>query len=94
MTPRVTEVHYVAASDEHREKGLLGWASFVIDGGLKVAGVAVRRTAEGDLALAYPYRNDFYGVRWRFVRPINDQTRRALEDQVLAQLDLDRETGP
>jgi DNA-binding cell septation regulator SpoVG len=91
VSPRVTEVRFAPADDEHREEGLLGWTSFVIDGGLKVEGVAVRRTAEGHLALAYPYRDDAHGLRRRFLRPINDQTRRALQAQVLAQLDLDRE---
>jgi DNA-binding cell septation regulator SpoVG len=89
VTPRVTEVRFTPADDGLRATGLLGWASFLLDSRLKVEGVGVRRTQNGRFALAFPFRDDGYGKRWHFVYPIDDATRVALEQQVLAGLDLE-----
>jgi hypothetical protein len=89
--PVVSEVRFYCADKTQRGSGLLGWATFLLDGRLRVEGIAIRRTAGGRLALAFPFRDDGYGKRWCYLRPINDETRVAIEEQVLGQLDLDRE---
>jgi hypothetical protein len=86
--PRVSEVRFARADDGLRATGLDGWVSFVLDGRFKVEGVGVRRTQSGRPTLAFAYRDDGYGRRWHYLKPINDETRRAIEEQVLAQLDL------
>ena len=68
--------------------GLLGWASFVLDGRLRIE-VAVRRTRTGRHALSYPVRDDGCGRRWHLLRPVDDATRQELERQVLGAIDLE-----
>jgi DNA-binding cell septation regulator SpoVG len=68
-----------------------GWCTFVLDDQFKVEGIAVRKTTLGRLALSFPFRQDSFGRRWRYLHPITDQARRSVENQVLALLDLNRE---
>ena len=82
----VSEVRFTRAPQRLVPTGLLGRASFVIDGRLRVDGVSVRRTRSGRLALSYPVRDDGVGRRWEYLRPLDDHTRRELERQVLEQL--------
>jgi hypothetical protein len=84
---RVTSISFTAAPAAARRTGMLGWASFTIQPGLRVDGVAVRRSArERRLVLSFPARFDRNGVEHAIVRPLNDAVRRVLEAQVLGAL--------
>lgn len=83
------------APPEEDARGLLGFVSFLIDGWLRVDGVAVRRKLDGELTLSWPARTDREGKRHPYMRPIDDASRRAVEDAVFAEiLRIEPEVAP
>ena len=82
----VSEVRFTPAPERLLPTGLIGWASFSLDSRFKVAGVSVRRTRSGRRVLSYPVRDDGVGLRWELLKPLDDETRRAVEEQVLAMI--------
>ena len=84
---KITGLEYVPAPDHLVATGLLGWASFVLDGQIRLSGIGVRTTRGGRLALAFPFRDDAYGRRWTYVQPVGDAHRVELEREVLAQIE-------
>jgi hypothetical protein len=64
---------------------LLGYLA-VSYGALLLDGITLRRTAEGRFALSFPARTDRAGRRHAYVRPADDEARRAIENTILAQL--------
>ncbi len=84
-------VRFTPASPVLLRTGLIGWACFTV-GGLKVYGVAVRRTREGSLALSYPTRRDRSGREHGIVHPIDAKAHAEIERQVLAAIVA--EVGP
>lgn len=83
---RVSDVQFVAASPCEVETGLRGWTRFVVNGVLRVDGVAVRRTLNGRTALSFPAKRDSTGRMRKYVRPANAEVGRAIEFQVLQAL--------
>jgi len=92
--PRIAGVRFTPAPEHDHQKGLLGYASFLVGNGLRVDGVCLRRTKGGRLALSFPSRRDRYGRTHPYLRPICDDARRSIEDQVFAALGLDGEVCP
>lgn len=83
----VSEVRFVAAGCViDIDNGLLGYASCVLNGGLKIDGITVRRSAKGDLYAAFPARRDRRGGLRFLVHPINARTRREIESGILEAL--------
>lgn len=82
----ITGVTFAAARPEDIERGLLGWASFLLGGVVRLDGVAVRRTLEGRYALSFPARRDGAGRRHFSVRPVDNQARLEIEHVVLGAL--------
>ena len=66
--------------------GLLGWVAFTLDGGLRVEGVALRRSWERRPYLAFPERITGNGQRRPILFPTDRRARMAIEAAVLAQL--------
>jgi hypothetical protein len=64
--------------------GLIGWCSFLLNDRVRVDGVALRRTMDKKLTLSWPSRIDGNGRRHPYLRPIDDASRRDLEQQVLS----------
>jgi hypothetical protein len=89
----VTDFRLVVASLDDRARGLLFFVSFTY-GALRIDGVTVRRTRDGRVVLSFPTRHDRSGRQHALIRPLDDETRRALEAQVFSALDLKQETGP
>ncbi len=87
----VSNVAFKRAVDWRQSTGLLGWVAFVLDDGLAVDGVTVRRTACGVLALSFPARTDAGGRRHPILRPLDEETRRDIESQVFASLAIGEE---
>jgi DNA-binding cell septation regulator SpoVG len=84
--PSITSVRFTAASDWHRERGLLGFISCVLDGHLVLDGITLRRTLDNRLTLSYPEREDGVGRRHPIIRPIDDDARIAIEAAIIGSL--------
>lgn len=82
----IADVKFAAACPKDVELGLIGWASFSVDGNLRLDGIAVRRTLFGRYALSFPARRDTAHRRRFYVRPLDDQARCEIERQVLGAL--------
>lgn len=81
-------VSVVQANRSDQRRGLLAFVIVEIDGLLRIAGVAVRRTKRGELTLSFPERIDAQGVRHAIVCPRNREARRHIESLVFEQLNL------
>lgn len=92
--PRVSSVTFARAQHADRQRGLLGWVSLVLDDSVLLDGIALRRTANGHLKLSFPARRDRDGRAHPYVRPLDNEARLAIEEQVLAALDLAPECTP
>ena len=79
----LTEITFVAAPPHERAGGLLGWVAATLDGRLRFDGLTLRRTLSGRLAISFPARRDGAGKQHPIVRPLDGDTRRSLERQIL-----------
>ncbi len=86
--PRISDVRLTATTRENREQGLLGFISLTIDNGLRIDGLTLRRTLEGELTLSYPARRDRDGREHPYIRPTGESAGRQIQEEVLTQLGL------
>ena len=82
-SPRIRT--WVRGSDAEIRTGLIGYVS-VEFGGLVLDGIVVRKTTEGRFTLSFPARTDRAGRKHPYIRPVSDQVRKELEDELLWQL--------
>ncbi|MGB3921731.1 MAG: hypothetical protein WBL19_00400 [Minisyncoccia bacterium] len=85
VAPVIRVRSWKRAAIEDRRAGLLGWialemASCVIDN------VTLRNTADGRRVLAFPSRTAKNGEKHSIVRPLTDEVRVAIQQQVFEQL--------
>ena len=81
-------MRWSAASPRLQRTGLLGSVHCRLNGALGISGIKLRRTRAGRYTLSFPA----YGRRKRrgfYLRPLSDEVRRELEDQILAALGLE-----
>lgn len=83
--PAVRLCSWVRAPDAEARTGLLGYLSIEYHD-LVLDGVVLRRTADGRYALSFPARADRAGRRHAYIRPVDDDARRAIEREILGQL--------
>ena len=83
----VSDVRLTQSAREDASSGLLGWVSCTV-GSLRLDGIAVRRTADGRLALSFPARRDAAGRQHPYILPLDSAARRDLEHQVFAAIGL------
>lgn len=76
---------WVKASDAEIRTGLLGFVSIGY-GDLVLDGLVLRKTADGRFVLSFPARTDRAGRRHSYIRPANDEVRKAIEAELLWQL--------
>ena len=76
---------WVHASASDVRTGLLGYLTVAYHD-LILDSVVLRRTADGRFALSFPARTDRGGRRHPFVRPADDEARKAIEREILSQL--------
>ena len=76
---------WVRGSDAEVRSGLLGFIS-VECGRWIFDGICLRRTTDGRFALSFPARTDRAGKRHSYLRPVDDQARKAIEREILGQL--------
>ena len=72
---------WLKGTDADARSGLLAYLS-VFYGQLVLDGLTVRRTAGGRLTLSFPERRDRQGRRHPYIRPVDDDARRAIEKAV------------
>lgn len=84
----IDQIELKVAGPKLAETGLLGWLTCRVNRALQLDGVALRRTATGRFTLSFPERTDSRGRRHPFVRPIDNDVREAIEEQVFAALGL------
>jgi len=89
--PTITSVAFTSAAPSEVRTGLLGWVSCVVDDALLIDGITLRRTRDGRTTLSYPARRDAAGRQHFYVRPIDDEARSNLEDQIFAKLGVQQE---
>ena len=90
--PDVRVRTWVKASDAEIRTGLLGFMSIEY-GDLILDSIVLRRTADGRFALSFPARTDRAGRLHPYCRPADDEARRQIEREILAQLS-EREVAP
>ena len=86
---RITDIRFSSAPPELERTGLCGWIALTLDGRIRVDGLTLRRTATGRLTLSFPARRDDAGRQHPYVRPLDDEARRDVEEQVLHALGFD-----
>jgi DNA-binding cell septation regulator SpoVG len=79
----ISEVVFTTATAALAQTGLLGFVSCCLNRALRLDGLTLRRTQDGKLTLSFPARRDARGRQHHFVRPIDDETRREIERQVI-----------
>lgn len=77
------DVMFTPARPGDVERGLLGFVCLQL-GRLEIAGITVRRTRSGALALSFPMRTDSAGHRHPIARIVDFEERKAVETEVLA----------
>ena len=88
---RVADVRLRRGSSSDVMTGLLGYVELTLNGGLRLTGIALRRTRGGELRLSFPARRDRTGQDHPVVYPLDAETRRVVESQVLEALGLNQE---
>ncbi|MCC6311597.1 MAG: septation protein SpoVG family protein [Trueperaceae bacterium] len=81
---RVSEVRIRMA--DRAEKGLVAWASCVLNDGLFLNNIAIRRGGDGELVLTYPASRSRRDVKYFYFRPINAAAKAALDRAILGAL--------
>ncbi len=79
-------MQFNAAPEKHREKGVIGWVSFDIYESFRVNAVVVKENREGHVSLSYPANKSPDGTLHHYVRPLNNETRLQVEDEILGVL--------
>lgn len=83
---RISGVRITPASTRDKRTGLRAYVSFLVDDRLRVDGVTVRLTAEGQPVLSFPARTDHCGIERPYVWPIDQAARREVEEAVFTAL--------
>ena len=82
----VSNVRFTPATQRDVEDGLLGYLCLALNEVLVLDGLALRRSADGSKYISYPSRTDRAGSRHPYVRPLGDDARRTIQDQVFEAL--------
>ena len=83
--PELRVRSWCRGNDADLRAGLLGFIS-VEFGSLILDGITLRKTADGRFTLSFPARTDRAGRRHSYMRPVDDDARRAIEREILRQL--------
>jgi hypothetical protein len=78
----VSDIRFTPASRATRATGLIGW-SLVRLGVWEFDGLAVRRTTDAKFVVTFPARTDGTGTSRPYVRPLDEETRAAIEAAIL-----------
>jgi hypothetical protein len=85
-SPSISAVRFSPARALDVQTGLLGYVSCSIDDLFELDGIALRRTALGELRLSFPMRTDSTGRRHPLLRPLHAAAWRTMQAQVFTAL--------
>ena len=85
-TLRVSNIRFVPAPARLRSTGLLGFATLTLNEELDLGYIAVRRTIDRRLVLAFPERREPGGYSRSIVRPLDQAARDAITERVIGEL--------
>lgn len=80
----ISEIRFTPADERAIDEGMLGFLTCVVAGVVRLDGIALRRTLSGRLILSFPERKDRAGRSHPYIRPVDEEVRRALEATVVA----------
>jgi hypothetical protein len=84
----IDKIEIKTTDPEAAETGLLGWITCRLNGRLQLDGLALRKTLDGRHTLSFPARRDGAGRQRFYLRPLDDATREAIEQQVFKALGI------
>ena len=84
----LTAITLSSASDRDADAGLLAYVSVELDGLVRIDGVTLRLTEEGQLSLSFPSRTSRRGTKHSLVRPTDRAARHAIERAVFHALGI------
>lgn len=88
-SPSVTHARLIEAPRSERRGGLLGFVQVVLNGGLQLDGITLRKTRDGRITLSFPSRTDHHGREHAIIRPVDQAARTAFVREVLAALGIE-----
>ena len=71
---------------EDGRDGLIAWASCLVNNGILLNNIAIRRGRDGDLFLTYPAKRTMRGEKYNYFNPISTEAAQAIQNAVLARL--------
>ena len=89
----ISDVSFAAATPSDRETGLLGFVAATLNGRLRIDGLTLRRALTGRIYVGFPNRHDAAGRTLLMIRPLDTETQRSLERQILEALAIDNEVS-
>jgi DNA-binding cell septation regulator SpoVG len=87
----LTAITISPASERDADDGLLAYVSIELDGLVRIDGVTLRLTEEGQLSLSFPSRTSRRGMKRALVRPTDRAARHAIEKAVFHALGIRQE---
>ncbi len=87
----LTAIAISPASDRDTDDGLLAYLDIELDGLVRIDGVTLRLTEEGQLSLSFPSRTSRRGKKHALVRPTDRAARHAIEKAVFHALGIRQE---
>ncbi len=82
----VSRVRLTRGSARDKERGLVGYIRFLLNGWLQLDGLTLRRRAEGGHAISYPLRKRCGDQEHHVVYPIDERARGRLDALLLEAL--------
>ena len=79
----LTEIK-VRFNTEIEDEGLVGWASFVVNGAIFLDSISIRRGHDEGLYLAFPYAKP--GGKFFYFNPINGEAMDIFRDAILSKV--------
>lgn len=80
----ISEVR-IRKADE-ADKGLVAWASCVLNNALYINNIAIRKDRDGQLFLTFPAKKSRKGIKYFYFRPINSATKELLDNAIIQEL--------
>ena len=89
----ISDVRFTSAGHFEVESGLLGWVQCTLNGSLQLDGLMLRRTREGRLTISFPARQDGSNRQHFYFRPLDNDTRLEIEQQIFKALGFEEEAA-
>ncbi|MBU0755606.1 MAG: septation protein SpoVG family protein [Planctomycetes bacterium] len=85
---KISNIQFKPSGNKETESGICGWVSCTVDDRFHLDGIVVRRIRDGRMTLTFPASRDRYGNQHFIVRPLTNDIRRTIEQQIFQALGL------